>query len=233
MTADHDRIDELLAGYVLRSLSGADAVEADRLLSDHVPACRPCRATLDDFRELTGELAVATDPFVPPETLLPRLHRELGPRPSRRTGAMQVAAVAASVALIVGLAGVALTQGRRAGDREARAADMAAALDMARRPDASLVPVGPMTEISAPGEGHFYLYGRGVPAPRAGMTYRVWLVVDDTVTYAGDLAYDAGTIFLIVDADPATVQDLMITAEPEDATPGAAPGEVVWQASAA
>ena len=55
MTEDHERIDELLAGYVLRRLSGEDAAEADQLLSDHVPSCadvprprsptsRPCRA---------------------------------------------------------------------------------------------------------------------------------------------------------------------------------------------
>ena len=48
-TLDHDRIDELLAGYVLRSLSGEDAAEADVLLFEHVPACSQCRATLNDF----------------------------------------------------------------------------------------------------------------------------------------------------------------------------------------
>ena len=40
MTEDHERIDELLAGYVLLSLSGEDAAEADRVLIDHVPSLR-------------------------------------------------------------------------------------------------------------------------------------------------------------------------------------------------
>jgi len=45
VTEDHERIDELLAGYVLLSLSGEDAAEADRILVDHVPSCATCRAT--------------------------------------------------------------------------------------------------------------------------------------------------------------------------------------------
>ena len=39
MNEDHVRIQELMAGYVLDGLSGEDAVEADRLLSEHVPSC--------------------------------------------------------------------------------------------------------------------------------------------------------------------------------------------------
>jgi hypothetical protein len=44
---DHDAADELLAGYVLGSLTGPDAEEADRLLTEHVPDCLTCRSTLD------------------------------------------------------------------------------------------------------------------------------------------------------------------------------------------
>ena len=50
MTTDHERTQELLAGYVVRSLSGEDAAEADRVLTDHVPGCDECRSTLDAFR---------------------------------------------------------------------------------------------------------------------------------------------------------------------------------------
>ena len=65
MTDDHEGIEELLAGYVLRSLSGADAAEADRLLSDHVPGCATCRQTLDDFQRLSADLGVAAAPMAP------------------------------------------------------------------------------------------------------------------------------------------------------------------------
>jgi hypothetical protein len=228
---DHEQIEELLAGYVLRSLSGEDATRADELLSDHVPACGRCRDTLAGFQVLSAELALVTPPIAPPETLLPRLHRELEPVPRRRrTG--QLVAVAASVALVAGLAGTSLTQFVRAGDRQARADDMAAALDLARKPEADLVPVGPATEISTPGAEEFYLYGTGVQSPPAGSVYRVWLVSETGTTYAGELPCEDGVVFLAVPFDPGSFTELMITVEPAGSSP-AAPGDVVWTTAAA
>jgi predicted anti-sigma-YlaC factor YlaD len=66
---EHGRIEELLAGYVLRSLSGEDAVEADRLLSTHVPTCATCRRLLLDLTETAADLAFAVEPIAPPERL--------------------------------------------------------------------------------------------------------------------------------------------------------------------
>ena len=68
MIEDHTAIEELLAGYVLRSLTGEDASEADRLLSDHVPICSLCRQTLAGF------LGIANDALGP----LRRIHLWLG-----------------------------------------------------------------------------------------------------------------------------------------------------------
>ena len=232
MIEDHEQIEELLAGYVLRSLSGEDATEADRLLSDHVPVCGRCRDTLTDFQALSADLALDTPPITPPETLLPRLRRELEPvPPRRRTG--QLVAVAASVVLVAGLAGTSLTQFVRAGDRQARADDMAAALDLARQPEADLVPVGPATEISAPGSEEFYLYGTGVQAPPPGTVYHVWLVsgAGTAPTHVGELPYENGVVFLVVPFDPGAFTDLLVTVEPAGSTPSA-PGEVVWSAAA-
>ena len=70
---DHERIEELLAGYVLQSLSGEDAARADWLLARHVPSCSRCREILVDFQAVTGDLALTAQPLEPPETLLPRL----------------------------------------------------------------------------------------------------------------------------------------------------------------
>ena len=70
---DHDAAEELLAGYVLGALTGADAEAADRLLDEHVPDCITCRGTLDAFRGVTGELGLVADPLTPPEPLLPRI----------------------------------------------------------------------------------------------------------------------------------------------------------------
>ena len=82
---EHEAIEELLAGYALRSLSGEDAREADRLLTEHVPTCPICRDALTGFQELAGELALDVPAASPPETLLVRLHRDLE-APARRLG---------------------------------------------------------------------------------------------------------------------------------------------------
>ena len=100
MTDSHETIEELLAGYVLRSLSGADAVRADHLLSDHVPSCPACRDSLAVFQGVTADLALAARPLDPPETLLPRLHRDLGSQGPRRRPAAIFAAAASVVAVV-------------------------------------------------------------------------------------------------------------------------------------
>jgi hypothetical protein len=231
-STDHERIDELLAGYVLRSLSGEDASETDRLLSEHVPGCNDCRTTLADFQSLTADLALDAAPIAPPDTLLPRLRRQLEPA-ERRRRPVQLFAVAASVVAVVGLSGVAVTQGMRASQSRARQADIQAAIDAAMRPGASLVPVGPATEISAPGSTEVYLYGSGVPEPPAGDVYRVWLVdPNGAASYIGELAIDDGVAFARLTFDASQVTKILITVEPADSTPNQ-PGSVTWSSAAA
>ncbi|MGZ8630456.1 MAG: anti-sigma factor domain-containing protein [Actinomycetota bacterium] len=229
MIEDHERIEELLAGYVLRSLSGGDAAEADLLLSDHVPACRACRDSLVSFQSLSADLAFAAEPLAPPETLLPHLHRELEPQTPRRRP-MQMFAVAAGVVAVVGLAGLTVSQNIRANNADVRADALANAAQLATRDDASLVPVGPVNEVSAPGEEEFYVMGEGVPSPPPGMVYRVWLVSGETPTFVGDFLPDAGRVFHVVPFDPSSYDDLWISVEPADA-PTDVPTDVRWRAS--
>ena len=230
MIDDHERIEELLAGYVLRSLSGADAAEADLLLSDHLPGCRMCRDSLDDFQWLSADLAFAAEPLAPPETLLPRLHRELEPQAPRRRP-MQAFAVAAGVVAVVGLAGLTVTQSIRASNADVRADDLANAVGLATRDDARMVEVGPVQEISAPGEEHFYVTGDDVPAAPAGSVYRVWLVSDGVPTFVGDFLPEGGTVILKIPFDPANYDDLWISIEPIDAPTEAPSNEEWWSAS--
>jgi Anti-sigma-K factor rskA len=229
VTQDHEHIDELLAGYVLRSLSGPDAVEADRVLSEHVPTCARCRDTLTDFQAIMADLALEAAPIEPPETLLPRLHRELGAPPTRRRRPLQAIAVAAGVVLVAGLAGLSVSQGMRASHAQAREAVVKDAIDMAFRPNSKLVPVGAVTEIGAPGLAEFYLYGNNVPSPTAGDVYRVWLVSGSTPTYVGEFLPDRGFVAIGVPFDPSQYDALWITQAPEgsERTPPSA-GDAIW-----
>ena len=229
MTNDHEAIDELLAGYVLRSLSGEDAAEADHLLSDHVPTCAACRDTLAAFQDLSADLALDATPLTPPETLLPRLHRELEPPASRRRP-VQIFAVAASVVAVVGLAGLAVTQGLRASDANSRAEDFRSAAQMALRPDSNQVPVGPVNELTAPGVEEFYVMGDNCPQPPEGSVYRVWIVSGDQPTFVTDFLPEDGQVFLSIPFDPSRYDDLWISVEPAGSDP-TTPTDVEWQAS--
>lgn len=74
----HEAIEELLAGYALRSLSREDAALTDSLLLDHLPSCAGCRDTLAIFQRIAGDLALAVPAVASPESLLLRLAHELG-----------------------------------------------------------------------------------------------------------------------------------------------------------
>ncbi len=232
MSDGHDQIDELLAGYVLRSLSGEDAARADRLLTDHVPGCAQCHETLAAFQSVAGDLALAAAPMAAPDTFLPRLHREMEPT-ARRRRPLQMFAVAASVVVVAGLAGLTVTQTLGRSHSQARADALSNAMNLAAQPNANLVPVGPATEISAPGQEAFYLYGQEVPSPPAGMIYRVWLVAGTDATYAGQFLPENGFVAVEVPFDPSRYDGLWVTVEPASSDTSTAPlsSDVLWRAA--
>jgi hypothetical protein len=146
---------------------------------------------------------------------------------------MQVFAVAAGVAVVVGLAGVTIGQSMRANDADVRAEALANAAQLATRPDADLVEVGPVHEITAPGEEHVYVMGDGVPAPPAGSVYRVWLVSGGDPTFVGEFTPVEGRVFLDIPYDPTPYDDLWISIEPVDAETDAPTSGEWWSATAA
>ncbi len=226
---NHEAIEELLAGYALRSLSGEDAGHADRLLSEHVPTCASCRDALDAFQAVTSELALAAAPVAAPETLLPRLHREMEPA-GRRRRPVEVFVVAASVMAVVGLGGLAVNQGIRANHSAAQADQLKQALNFAGQPNAKMVPVGPATEVSQPGVQETYLEGTEVPMPRQGYVYRVWLISGTGATYVGWFLPEDGLVVLHLPYDASRYDRLEVTVEPVGSTPSQ-PGQIVWQAA--
>jgi anti-sigma-K factor RskA len=235
---EHQRIEELLAGYALRTLSGDDGRVADRLLSDHVPDCASCRATLRAFTDIAADLALAADPAAPPETLLPRIHREMEPRP-RRAGA-RWAGVAAGVAVVVISGGLAISQSLRAGSLSEQQRQLIAAMHAANQPGANHLSIGaadpggpePVLGITAPKERQLFLVGQDIPLPQPDYVYRVWLIEEGTAVYAGEFVGGQDVTVEVIEVDPAVLDSVRITVEPAGSKP-TTPGRTVWEAAAA
>jgi hypothetical protein len=235
--AEHDRIDELMAGYALRSLTGEDAAEADRLLSEHVPGCARCRETLLALSDTVADLAFAADPIAPPETLLPRLHRELEPRERPPVG--RWAGVAAGVAVVLVTGGLAVSQVLRASNLQDQNALFAQALRYSQRPDADSARLvgadaedpAPVSQVAAPDADHFFLVGSDVPPTPAGLAYGIWLSDGVDAVFAGTFVPGSGMTVVKVPFDRSRFDRVLITLEVEGAQP-TEPGEALWEAAA-
>ena len=231
MTDHHEAIDELLAGYVLRSLSGPDAEEADRLLTEHVPGCAACRSTLDAFGAVAAELALETPSVRPPETLLPRLHREMEPRRAgRRWSSRRLVAVAASVVLVVGIGGAAITQ--LGGSPTVAQSDLTNVVNMlANGGHATDLGQGHAQMISQPGVSTVYVYGDDVPMPPPGYVYRVWLVSGNQVEFVTDFVPGPdGVVVIPIPVDPTSFERMLLTIEPKGSQTSA-PAASAWGAA--
>ena len=225
MNEDHERIDELLAGYVLLSLSGEDAAEADRLLVEHVPSCTRCRATLAELQTVAGDLALAASPAEPPETLLPRLHRAMDdvPLAGRRPRRGALIAVAASAAALVAMGGFSLVLGSRLSTAQTRAGTALEILSAMRSPGAQPVNVAPqdetppdsgMVEVSAPDVRRLYVAAEYCPEPAPGHAYQLWLGDDGDWTAVGEMFWpEDGVVLLELEVDVARYDEIWITEE--------------------
>jgi Anti-sigma-K factor rskA, C-terminal len=225
VTEDHERIDELLAGYVLLSLSGEEAAEADRVLVDHVPSCATCRATLSEFQAVSGDLALAAPQVEPLETLLPRLHHAMDEVPlagrTPRRGAL--IAVAASAVALVAMGGLSLVLGNRLSDAETRTGTALEILSAMRSPGATPVNVTPqdqtppdsgMVEVSAPDVRRLYIAAEFCPEPAPGHGYQLWLGSDGEWTPVWRMFWpNEGVLLLEIEVDVARYDEIWITQE--------------------
>jgi hypothetical protein len=225
---DHEVIEELLAGYALRSLDAEDAREADRLLADHVPTCATCRELLAAFQEVAGDLALETPPMPPPDVLLPRLHRAVERRGGAGRRSPFVAAAAAGLVVIVGLGALAIDQGMRARHAVDQTAVLARLEDFSRQAGARPVPVGQVTSYVHPGVEDFFLEGSHVPPPAPGTVYHVWVANGTSYHHLTSFVPEDGLVVRELEIDPTRYDRILISEQPEGVTQGP-PEHVTWQ----
>jgi hypothetical protein len=237
VSQEHERIEELLAGYALLSLSGEEADEADRLLTDHVPSCVTCRRLLGSFQGLTGDLALAVDPIPVPELVSAQIRRQIedAPARARRTRRAPVVAVAASVAALVAMGGLSFSMASRASRAESRTATAIELLSAMRSPGVSPVRVDPQGStpaessflgVPAPDVRRFYLVADLCPEPSPGHAYQLWLGQNGSFTPVGEMFVPRdGVVLLELTVDAARYDEVWITQEltglpPETPTEG-------------
>lgn len=230
MREDHDRIEELLAGHALRSLSGEDAAEADRLLAEHVPSCATCRRALQDFEAVTGALALSADPVAPPDTTLPRIHRSMrraADHRSLRRGA--VAGFAATVVAVLGLGGLSFTMMNRAQVAEERTEIAIELASLMASPGVEPEPVEPQenapsgtsfVQVSAPDVRRMFVTADLCPDPAPGHAYQLWLGSDGVFRPFGPMFVpDDGFVLLDLTVDVSVYDEIWITEEVAGTSP--------------
>jgi hypothetical protein len=222
MSEEHDRIEELLAGYVLLGLSAEDAIEADRLLSEHVPSCPRCRDAMAGVQAVAGDLALAVSPAQPPDLLLPRIRRGVAEIPFRRRRRASIVAVAAGVAAVVGLAGLSVQLGDRVSRTEQQRGRLLAAMEALQQPGTSPVSLqsqgqtaAGLVEVSGPGLELMYIIGRDVPMPAPGRAYQLWLGSKGTFVRVedGEFVPDDGLVLLELTVDAGRFDEILVTEE--------------------
>ena len=217
---EHEEIQELLAGHALHALDEGEAAHAEGLLLSHVPACADCRAALDAFELLAGDLALATRSRRPPHTLGARIRRDTSVRRiATWAGRLASAAVAAS---LIGVLGWNMMLTGRVTDSERRTASTMEVLSTVAHPESRVVPLsaersGPreflVTAAFVPGRHQLYVFGY-MPEPAGGSVYQIWLIQNGVFHDAGTFTPKAGQVLVRISADPTTYDGVLITEEP-------------------
>jgi hypothetical protein len=238
---DHERIEQLLAAHTLNSLDGEDQRETERLLTEHLPGCERCRETLPVFRAVAAELALSSLPVDPPDTLLPRLRREIqevqvpgkGPAAAPRRGAGSWLTAAAAIA-VVGLTAWNVTLHVRVGDINSRQQRIAAVTHLMAEPDARTVALdserSEQRVLLGYRETQVALFGSDVPSPASGHVYRLWVGESRRYHHVVDFVPEEGLVTVLLRFDASRYDEILITEEPTGSAPFRPTGPHRWSA---
>jgi hypothetical protein len=243
--SDHERIEELLAGHALHTLSEHDAAEADLLLAEHVPTCHTCLRTVSDFQAVTGELALAAGPVSPPDLVLGRIHRGIGQIPGVPLGRGSfVAALAVGIVALVAMGGLSLVMAGRASEAQDDRSLALELLSVMNSPGVDPVSVGQeggapsasdFVGVAAADIRRFYLVADVCPEPKPGHAYQLWLGDQGEFEPIGEMFVPSGGSVLIrLTVDVARFDEVWITEEPASTPPTSpSPDGRSWRASLA
>jgi len=172
-----DRFHEDVGAYLLGALEPAEHAAFER----HLAGCPECRADLEELRVAADALPRSVEPLLAPPSLkrsLMEAVREEAPQAKRlplreRVGAFfsgmrpELAFVAAAFILAVGIA-LGVAGSGLTGDDEPSHRVVSAEVDRSRVADASAT-------VTLHENGPAQLRVTGLPAPRPGQVYEVWL----------------------------------------------------------
>lgn len=181
--SEHDRLREDVGAYLLGALEPAEQAAFEQ----HLAGCPECRVEVDELRAAAEALPRSVEPFTAPASLKRSIMRavreESEERATKRRPLLErlgldrlrtgirpeLAWVSAAVVLALGIAlGAAVTQLSSNGGPERRV--VTAAVDSSRVRNASAT-----LTIPAGGSGPAQLRVSGMPPPKPGQVYEIWL----------------------------------------------------------
>lgn len=219
---DHEAIRQAIAAYALDSIAAAERAAVERELLEHLPGCAECSAMMREFRELSGDLALAAPAALPPTSLETRILsavREERPAPLRPGRRRMVARVAAAIAILALGASAALNVALlgRADRADRRAEALAPLLDLAADPLARSVALrgraGSLSIVFRPG-GDAFLVGRDVAEPGAGRVLALWFLDGARPVPVSFFRPRNGDVLVRLAVDPAAFARAAVTEEP-------------------
>jgi anti-sigma factor RsiW len=176
VSGEHERHQEDVGAYVLGALEPSEQAAFE----GHLASCPSCRDEVEQLRMAVDALPRSVEPFAPPPSLKRSLMETVRAdgKPERRPflerlgflgGLRPQLAMAAALLLALGVALGSLLSGGGNGSGGGHRV-VAAVVDRSRVPDASAT-----VSLPAGKRGPAQLRVTGLPAPRPGQVYEIWL----------------------------------------------------------